>query len=74
MWLQILSVKTTASCLWIWFADIHLRFQQTKHLQCIFRKVLGQIFRRKKENVIFEMMRKIAKNVSMIISLTQLTI
>ena len=29
------SVKITASsCLWIWFAGIHLWIQQTKHLQC----------------------------------------
>ena len=27
-------MKITASCLWTWFADIRLRFQQTKHLQC----------------------------------------
>ena len=31
---RFLSVKITASCLWIWFVGIHLRFQQTKHLQC----------------------------------------
>jgi hypothetical protein len=29
------SVKITAGCFWIWFADIHLWIQQTKHLQCI---------------------------------------
>ena len=28
------SVKISASCLWIWFAGIHLWIQQTKHLQC----------------------------------------
>jgi hypothetical protein len=28
------SVKITASCLWIWFAGIHLWIQQTKHYQC----------------------------------------
>ena len=33
---MIKSVKITASCLWTWFADIRLRFQQTKHLQCIY--------------------------------------
>ena len=32
---RFLSVKITASCLWIWFADIRLWIQQTKHLQCI---------------------------------------
>ena len=31
---RFLSVKITASCLRIWFADIHLWIQQTKHLQC----------------------------------------
>ena len=34
-----LSVKIIASCLWIWFAGIHLWIQQTKHLQC----TLGQL-------------------------------
>ena len=28
------AVKITVSCLGIWFADIHLWIQQTKHLQC----------------------------------------
>ena len=28
-------IKTTASCFRIWFADIHLWIQQTKHLQCV---------------------------------------
>ena len=32
---RFLSVKITASCLRIWFADIRLWFQQTKHLQCM---------------------------------------
>ena len=29
-----MSVEITASCLWTWFAGIHLWIQQTKHLQC----------------------------------------
>ena len=31
---RFLSVKITASCVWIWFAGIRLWIQQTKHLQC----------------------------------------
>ena len=28
------SVNSTACCVWIPFADIHVEIQQTKHLQC----------------------------------------
>ena len=29
-----ISVETASVCFWIWIADKHLRFPQTKHLQC----------------------------------------
>ena len=30
-----ISVELTSVCFWIWIADKHLQFLQTKHLQCI---------------------------------------